>query len=311
MVSTMSEPHQRSRSGKLGKPTKQNKLSQSSNQTYIDDQSNPGIENASVLTPADDETELEQYCQTPTTLTGLHISILQELQIGYGALDNQGINDEWRRTWNIGAWTIKDKMCISANIMQPNIANCWVDIKDIDISIVQKYADKLLAFGLPKSTCKVTGINSIKVQGRWSLTLAQMLLDDNLIGRDKLQVSNLNICNSRIFFWIILATGSEYLCTLTLTSVELLSRYLPDYCYCISEVNSANNTSIRIKNPTVANDASQLTINKAGFIQYNGKSQNMKRLSEGLSISIHRIIKSPFLKSFLQSLEYKKSSVGK
>jgi hypothetical protein len=218
----------------------------------------------------------------------------------------EDMDSSWRRVWNIGTWSIGKKVSLSINMMQPNIANCWVNISNGDEATIRQLANEYNSYNLERSICKVQGGgNSVQIQGRWSLVIADRLINEGLITKDDITIATLNVTQSRLFCWLIVDTGSEYICSFTRESANIMSRYLPDWCSDIEETSAGGNISIRMRNPKVRNDASQLQISSAGYLQYNGRRESLGKLYESVYISIHRIVESIHLKSFLDSLEYK------
>lgn len=305
-------PHQRAVSGKLRVTSKLN-ISES---TAIAKEKDPvyvGIENSQQLKDYDSELEIQHYYQTPRNLIYTQISVLSDIVRGLHGNPETYITSEWRNTWNIGIWKIGDKVSLSMNLMQPNIANCWVNI----VNCNQKAKDKLgqlraayIALGLEKSTIKIVpGKGRVQVQGRWSLVAANVLLNEGLITEDDLQIASLNITQSRIFGWLIIEgeTGrSTYLCLFTRQSGDVICRYLPEWCADIEEAGAGCNISIRLRNPEVKNDASQLQVNNAGSLQYNGRRESLGKLYEAIYESIHTTVKSVYLNTLLQSFEFRK-----
>lgn len=306
MVSKMDEPHQRTRSGKLSRPNRTQ--AGTSNLLSYRPATAPAIGLNNTVNLVDDKEASSTddfFKQTPTSLTDLHVRVLTQVLNGICSQPNASIDRDWRKTWNIGAWNVPNKLCISVATMQPNISGCWVDIYGGNRSTLSKYATRYSDLNLPNSTCVVTGTRTPKIQGRWSLTLTQALLANGTIVEKQVSIANLNISGSKIFIWLLFYTGSKYLCTMTLRSTEILKHYIPDWCNAMSEVNSAQNFSIRLVAPEVGNDASQLTINKYGFVQYTGREENVQQLYSAIRISIRNVIGSFRLRVFLQSLTYR------
>lgn len=304
----MSEPHQRVQSGKLRRPSRQNRTESSNDRVYQQQDIATGIENATYLESNEWDDDILVYYQTPTSLTDLHISILSKIALGCGIKDTSNIDRDWRRTWNIGSWNVGNKVSISINLMQPNIANCWAVVSGVSKERIQDIASEYTNTNLPNSTCKISGINSISIQGRWTLSLLDRLLKESLITENQYTITGINITQCKLFCWVVLNTGSEYLCTLTEDSVQILTRYLPDWCSDICEPNAANNVTLRIRSPTNPNDASQLAITVLGNLQYTGKLDNIDKLYKALSIAIDNTINSKHIKLFLESLHYKKAN---
>ena len=299
----MNEPHQRTKSGKLSRPSRKHAQA-----PLHHDTAGPvaGLDNAvNILNDAGADGADDFFSQTPTSLTDLHVRILTRVLNGICAQPGANIDRDWRKTWNIGGWNIPGKLCVSMAVMQPNISGCWVEVHGGDRSTLSKYASRYTALNLPNSTCIVTGIRAPKIQGRWSLTLAQALLANGTITEQQVSIANLNISGSKIFLWLLFTTGSTYLCTLTLRSTQILKRYTPEWCSAMSEVNSAQNFSLRLIAPEVGNDASQLTINKHGFMQYTGREENIQQLYDAVRTSIRDVMSSPHLRVFLESLTYR------
>ena len=310
----MSEPHQRTQSGKLRKSSKQNKdLSEIKQKDKQERKS--GIENATVfyydnITEERDNynNEIENYFQSPCILTDIHVSILGKIATGFNLDPEKVIDKTWRKTWNIGTWMLKNKLFFSFNLVQPNISGCWADIDSnlVSLNTINNYADMYKRLNLPNSSCKATGVNTIKIQGRWTIHSVQKLIDDNIIELKDVRYSSINIGNTKLFILVKLQTGSEYLCNLTSESLDTLIKYLPNSCRHIQEVSSGGGTSIRVKNPETANDSLQLTIDTFGSVRYNGKLENLYTVTQGLYASITELVASKRLKLFLNSLEYKK-----
>jgi hypothetical protein len=89
-----------------------------------------GIENAVELVCKHNEDEYSTYLQTPTDLCNTQVEILEKITAGCSITDPNAIDRSFRKTWNIGAWHIGNKISISINIKQPNISGCWSVIKD-------------------------------------------------------------------------------------------------------------------------------------------------------------------------------------
>lgn len=299
----MEEPHQRVQSGKLRRSSKQKYSDNNVKKVYEKRIVYTGIENATKLLSSNAEDEYATYLQTPTILCNSQLELIKSIALNYG-IDE--IDKDWRRTWNIGAWHIDNKLSISVNLKQPNISNCWVNIRNIDIGRVQKLAIKYSSEKLSKSTCKVIpGNKKVQIQGRWALNIVDDLLAENLIVKENIEVSSINIGQTRLFYWIVTNTGSRYICFLTKDSIDIIVRYIPEWCMDISEANSGGSTTLKLRDPPIVNDSTQLSISELGWLQYQGRSENIGKLSKALSIAIRSTISSIHLKLFLESLEYK------
>lgn len=302
----MSEPHQRIRSGKLRKSSR--RVSDSAEYRKVLEKRTvyTGIENATELVPKDVEEEYATYLQTPTDLCNSQIKILEQVALGYGITDTNAIDPCLRRTWNIGTWHIGSKASISINLRQPNIANYWVNIRKVDIATVESIARIYTSTNLARSTCSVVGSGTdSQVKGRWTPNVVDTLLERRLITEDDVEIIGLNICQSTLFCWMILSTGSRYLCLLTKESVDILVRYLPDWCVDITETSSGGSVALKLRNPPIVNDASHLSVSDSGGLQYQGRSENIRKLAEALSMSIHSTVSSVHFRLFLDSFEYK------
>lgn len=302
----MEEPHQRVQSGKLRKSFKQKNNQNSIKKTYEKRIVHTGIENATNLPLLDSDDEYATYLQTPTVLCNFQVELIGKIALQYGISSIDEVDRCWRRTWNIGAWHIGDKLSISINVKQPNMSNCWVNVANVDIDRVQQLAKKYSSEKLSKSTCKVTaGNKKIQIQGRWAPNIVDDLLIQNLITKEDVEVSSINIGQTRLFCWLILSTTSKYMCFLTKDSIDIIVRYIPQWCMDISEANSGGSTTLKLRNPPIVNDSTQLSISELGWLQYQGRSENIGQLSKALSTALHATITSIHLKLFLESLEYK------
>ena len=302
----MSEPHQRTRSGKLRKANSLLSDTGTTKSSFEKRIVYTGIDNAVELIPKDDEDEYSTYLQTPTDLCDTQVQILEKIAIGYSITDPSAINRSFRRTWNIGAWHIGNKISISINIKQPNIAGCWANIGRVDIKSVQNIAKKYISENLEKSRCNITeSANSIQIQSRWTPNIIDDLLFNRLTTKEDIEIIGLNICQVSLFCWLVLSTESKYLCFFTKETVNILIRYLPEWCMDITETSSGGSTALKIVSPDIYNDATQLSISDSGGLQYQGRPENISNLSRALSIAIHSTMKSIHLKLFLDSLEYK------
>lgn len=302
----MEEPHQRVQSGKLRKSSKQKNDDSSTKKIYEKRIVYIGIENATKLLPLDLEDEYATYLQTPTILSNSQVELIGRIALNYGISSTDEIDRDWRRTWNIGAWHIGNKLSISINLKQPNISNCWINISNVDIDRVQQLATKYSSERLSKSTCKVVvGNKKVQIQGRWALNIADDLLLENLITRENIEISSINIGQTRLFCWIVANTGSKYICFLTKDSIDIIIRYIPEWCMDMSEANSGGSTTLKLRSPPIVNDSTQLSISELGWLQYQGRSENIGRLSKALSMALQSTITSIHLKLFLESLEYK------
>lgn len=301
----MEEPHQRVQSGKLRSiPIK----SFASPATKINKEQKivyPGVDNACDLEIPDIDESYDAYMQTPMSLNDLQTELLMRVANGYGINDSNAIDSDWRRTWNIGVWCIGNQVSLSINIMQPNVANCWIGINIDNNDLLLPTIEKFNKLSIPKSTCRITKTKTgYQLQGRLSILVANDLILQNIITRKDIKFDTLNITQSKIFCWMIVGNESKYYCTLTKDSIDILMKYIPEWCADINEATSANNTTLRIKNPIHDNDSSQLSITVTGWLQYTGKYENLSRLHEALSIAFKAVIKSIHLKSFLQSMEF-------
>lgn len=301
----MEEPHQRVQSGKLRSiPIKSfaspvTKINKEQKIVYL------SIDNACDLEIPDIDESYDAYMQTPMSLNDLQVELLRRVANGYGINDVNAIDRDWRRTWNIGTWCIGNDVSLSINIMQPNIANCWIGINIDSDTLLLPVVNKFNKLDIPKSTCRIIRTKTgYQLQGRLSILVANDLISENIVTRNDIKFDTLNITQSRIFCWMIVGKESKYYCTLTKDSVDILMKYIPSWCADINEATAANNTTLRIKNPIHDNDSSQLSITVCGWLQYTGKYENLSRLHEALSIAFRNVIKSIHLKTFLQSMEF-------
>lgn len=303
----MAEPHQRTQSGKL-KPVARRSISDAENSSIpkiqpvtigIEDAGNVKIEDT------DDDDILKYFSQTPTSLSTFHIDILSSIAKECGIINDNVVDKDWRNTWNIGTWCIGNQVSASINIVQPNIAECWITVasnRDDDLNdIISKYSN----YTLEKSTCTaIRCAGGYQIKGRWSLHAVTELRSLGIIKKEPIEFGATNVCQSRIFIWLLVGKSSEYLCTLTQQSIILLAKYIPDYCLDIQEPTEAKNITLRMRNPRKVNDSSQLSITTAGWLQFNGRPDNVAQLYGAVSIALRNIMKSLHLKPFLESLHY-------
>lgn len=302
----MSEPHQRVKSGKLRKANNYNIDSIQQNKQYEKRIVYTGIENATQLSVNEPEDEYSTYLQTPTDLCSIQMNILRRVASGYGISYLDSIDSSFRRTWNIGAWHIGSKLSISVNLRQPNITSCWANVQKTNMNKIEQLAQYYRSQNLTKSKCIITG-SEVKgqIKGRWTPYIIEKLLQDNLIQKDNVQIIGLVLGQTSLFCWIVLNTKSRYLCLLTKESIDTIVKHIPDWCKDINEATSGGSIALKINNPSIENDATQLTITETGGLQYQGRPENMDKLSEALQIAISNTINSKYLNLFLDSLEYK------
>lgn len=301
----MSEPHQRVRSGKLRPASKYGETSDRK-RLYEKRIVHTGVENATELVHNDNDDEYATYLQTPTTLCKTQVDILREIASGYGINRADCIDEDSRKTWNIGTWHVGDKLSICINLRQPNIWGCWANIHKIEYSIVNNLAQHYTNQELQSSKCRVSLIRSgVQVQGRWVPLLIDTLIEQGHITKNNVNITILTIGQSALFCWIVLSTGSKYLCYLTKESINIITRYIPEWCMSMDEASSGGSTTLKIRRPDIENDASQLSISDTGALSYQGRIENIKKLPEALKIAIDRTMESIHLPSFLDSLEYK------
>lgn len=300
----MDEPHQRIQSGKLRPAGKKTTDSTQGNIAQKIQLPTVGIQDAQDLEIPDTDDILEHFLQTPTSLSDTHVGILTRIARECGVYSSNAINKDWRSTWNIGTWCIGNQVSASINIMQPNIAVSWINIVcnryDDFNSTIEKYSK----CPLQGSTCSATKTGSgYQIKGRWALHALDELNSLGIIKKESIDIASVHACQSRIFIWLLVGQNSEYLCTLTQGSIVLLAKYMPEWCFDNKE-NSAQNITLRMKNPEKINDASQLSISTAGWIQYNGRPDNIAKLYGAVAYSLREIMKSRFIKPFLESLHY-------
>ena len=151
----MSQPHQRVQSGKLRKTSKRNsqlrnsKLSKEVSNVYI------GIENATHISQTEDYEDYLIHLQTPNKLTSLQVDILSDIILGWGGNINEDIDPTWRLTWNIGTWSIGKNVSLSINMIQPNIANAWINVSNVSENVLKDLAFEYNSYNLERSICKV------------------------------------------------------------------------------------------------------------------------------------------------------------
>lgn len=299
----MLEPHQRKQSGKLRKVSRQSIVAGQQHYSIISTVAS-GIDNAQPLDTIDPDDELKVYRQTPTTLCNYRIKILKQMALGYGVNTENSVCATWRKTWNIGAWRIGNKVSLSINLIQPNISSSWINIASPDIDRVQQIANDYNSYKLPSSSCKViVNNNDVQVQGRWSLDLVDTLTNENTINDKQVSIASLNIGQTKLFCWLVIDKSSIYLCTLTKDSLSILIRYIPSWCADIEEVSTGGSISLKIK--STDNDATQLIIGSSGTVQYQGTTKYLSKLPEALSIALRSVAVSVHLQPFLDSMEYK------
>lgn len=302
----MPEPHQRVQSGKLRKSGRSASVDIDTKITKLSTVVNTGIENSTPVEAIDYDDELSIYKQTPTDLCDYQIGILQKIATGFGVDTYDSIDKSWRCTWNIGAWQIGDTVSISINIMQPNIAGCWANISNTSILLVKNIAQTYIDHNLPRSKCTVDGRDTkVQLKGRWTPHVIDTLLKNKEIVHTQVSISNLNITQSKIFCWVLIGKESTYMCRLTKESLHIIVKYIPDWAIDIDEVNAGGSISLKIKSTDSDNDATQLTINDSGSIQYQGTSKYLVELPSALAIAIKSMMVSVHVRSFLNSLEYK------
>jgi hypothetical protein len=303
----MAEPHQRTQSGKL-KPVAKRTTSDAEVSSIqkiqpitigIEDAGNVKVENN------DDDDLLKYFEQTPTSLSDLHVDMLTSIARECGITNENVVNKDWRNTWNIGTWCIGNQVSVSVNIVQPNIAECWISVACNRHEDLHDIINKYSSYTLEKSSCTaIASGTGYQIKGRWGLHAVTELRSLGIIKKEPIEFGATNICQSRIFMWLLVGRSSEYLCTLTQQSIILLAKYIPDYCLDIQEPTEAKNITLRMRNPRKVNDGSQLSITTAGWLQFNGRPDNVAQLYGALSIALRNVMKSLHLKPFLESLHY-------
>lgn len=314
---TMNEPHQRTQSGKLRRgnaykdTTTRPQDKQHHKHIYI------GVENAGDIDDIDPDDELQLYSQTPTTLSNTQISILRMVAEGLGIKDNDCIDATWRRTWNIGAWCIGGRISVSSNLVQPNVSGMWANVRGVDHSTVQVLSDKYLSYQLEKSAATVkSSSNLAELKGRWTPYMIDSLYDLGAARPEDVTITYANLTQSRLFFWVLIDDDAEYLCTPSQETVNLISRYIPEWAFDITETNAGGGLSIKLDGERQIEIAkrlgieerttsTQISINSTGWVQFVGSEFCAKDLYEALATSIRSLMHSPHLTTFMDSLEYK------
>lgn len=313
----MSEPHQRTKSGKLRRANiySENIRGEQSKQHHK--HILVGAENVSKIEDIDPDDEIQLFQQTPTTLTDTQIAVLKDVTDGLGITEEDCIDREWRRTWNIGAWCIKRTLSISANMIQPNVAGMWANIENIDVSTVQDISNRYISYNLEKSAATVKASNRlVEIKGRWTPYIIDSLYSIGRIRPEQVEITYVNVTQSRLFFWVIVNDGNEYLCTPSGDTIELISRYIPKWTFDIMETNAGGGLSIKLEGSRQVEDSrkkgdpkksnsSQLSINSVGWLQFVGSERSVKSLYEALAIAVRSLIHSVHLTTFMESLEYK------
>lgn len=301
----MEEPHQRVQSGKLRSASKKNfgtlasQSFQNQNVVYL------SLQNANDLEVPNIDDSYDAYNQSPTSLTSIQCELLQKIADGYGIPPEIAIDPDWRKTWNIGTWCIGGQISLSINLMQPNVASTWIGINISKDSELMSIIDDYSGLNLSKSTCRKTDTSyGCQLQGRWAIVVADRLISDSIIKREDVTVQALNITQSRLFCWLIVGKRSRYYCTLTKESINILVKYIPDWCSSMTEATAAENITFRLKNPVNKNDSTQLSITTQGWMQNTGKATNLTKLHEAISIAFKDMVKSVYLKSFIDSLQF-------
>lgn len=301
----MSEPHQRTRSGKLRQASRRAPPqvdTQSRRQSTALPQ---GIRAHNQIEADDIDDTVDTHQQTPTHLTRQRIAILNKVMAGYTGKEDVAVDPTWRNSWCIGVWHVGSSVTVSINILQPNVAGCWVTISKCSQQIISARAEAYNSIGLRSSTCRATySRGNVQVQGRWSLNLADDLIDEGLIDESNVEIAGLNICQSSIYLWVLVGPDSKYLCSLTMGSLGIITRYIPDNCSDIEEVSACGSISLKIKGTT--NDATQLSVTSTGAVQYQGGTRYLTELPRALSTALGRTMESVHREPFLSSLHYTK-----
>lgn len=313
----MDEPHQRTQSGKLRRANVYSESTRGEQNKSRHKHILVGAENVSHVEDVDPDDEIQLFYQTPTMLTETQITVLKDVAEGIGINKENCIDKNWRRTWNIGAWCVGRAMSISANMIQPNVAGMWANIENIDISSVQEISNKYMAYNLEKSAATVKASSRlVEVKGRWTPYIIDSLYSANLAQSEQVEITYVNVTQSRLFFWVLVNNEHEYLCTPSSDTIELISRYIPEWTFDIMETNAGGGLSIKLEGSRQAKDAkekgkmkksnsSQLSINSMGWLQFVGSERSVKSLYEALAIAIRSLIHSVHLTTFMESLEYK------
>lgn len=301
----MSEPHQRTRSGKLHKARRRGSTSPELQRSTPVPADKPGIANFTIGTCIDPDDEYAMHMQTPTLLCRTRINILTKMAMGYNAQCRDPVNDSWRNVWRLGVWHIGNDVTVSVDIMQPNVAGAWVNLRSVDTKAIQSIADEYNALKLPSSTCRVTISGSdAQVQGRWSLDLADRAVDERLVSEENVTIAGLNVCQSSIVMWVMIGDTSQYCCSMTSESLKILTRYIPQWCCDIHEVSVSGSISLKVRG--AENDATQILVGSTGAVQYQGTPRYLSRLPEALSTAICATIESVHCQMFMDSLVYKR-----
>lgn len=313
----MAEPHQRTKSGKLRRANIYSENIREGQQRQQHKRILVGAENADSIEDVDPEDELQMFQQTPTTLSDTQVSVLKDVAEGLGLKGDDYIDRNWRRTWNIGAWCVSRSVSISANLMQPNIAGMWANIQNTDAHIINKIADKYRSFNLERSKATVKASSRVvELKGRWTPYILDSLYTAELIRPEQVEITYVNITQSRLFFWVIVEDKAEYLCTPSYDTLELISRYLPKWAFDVCETSAGGGLSIKLKGSRQIEDAkkrdmgekttsTQLSINSIGWLQCTGSEVSVRSLYEALATAIRSLMHSIHLTTFMQSLEYK------
>jgi hypothetical protein len=313
----MDEPHQRTQSGKLRKANIYSDNARGPQRKQQHSHILVGVENASSVEDVDPDDEVQLFRQTPTTLTDTQVAILRNAAEGLGIKDENCIDREWRRTWNIGAWCINRSVSISANLIQPNVAGVWANLQGVSMATVQEISQRYTSYNLEKSSARITASNRVvEIKGRWTPYILDALYSTGLLTPDKVEITYVNITQSRLFFWVIVGDGEEYLCTPSSDTIELISKEIPSWAFDVMETNAGGGLSIKLEGKRQDEDAekqgkskksnsTQLSINSVGWLQLVGSERSVKSLYEALAIALRAVIHSRLLTRFMESLEYK------
>lgn len=311
----MSLPYQRTQSGRL-RAARQQKDEPLLQRTRDAEVPNPGIENASEIREMNPDDEAMLYSQSPTRLADTQVDTLLRAARGLGIEDKRCVNRDWRCTWNIGRWKVGEDMYLSANVVQPNVSVMWANVKGVDQTRLHMLCTKYRDLRLESSKCEFRIINdAVQIQGRWVPYVLDEAVSVGLVKKENIDITYVNLSQSRLFFWLILDGNRRYFCTPTVGTIVAMSTHLPEWSKPLTEINAGYSLSIKLEALKQVEDASQLgrqerktlthlTVKKQGWIQLVGNDSNVESLYRALGESVRGVVESTGLTALMKSLEY-------
>ncbi len=246
----------------------------------------------------------DDYSQHPTgELSKTQIRFIKDFLKAMLNKDDVTVDPHCRSIHWIGTWRLEESdLTISCSLIQPHITACTIGLSGMTYSTADIFAKRFFSGDGLGSVSLLRVTKFCQALGKYSIPFSDMLLERNLIKREKIQYSNVVLSKMQLMFCVI-QDDIAYECKMTHASCKIISDYYSDIANISHPTSTSHNFAFRSPKLRAGRGTGpSITVHTSGSMQYNGNPSAISEVTKCFKDCIFNIMESKNAMKFLRSL---------